>query len=449
MTRPLSVPEIFAKLESTSGKNDKIEILKEHKDNDIFRLVVEKALDPFNIYYMKQIPEHKFTNNSVVKLDRVVQQLDRLSSRQKTGNDAKLFVQQILSQLSEADGDIVQRVITKDLKSGVAASTVNAAWGKGSIPTFDVMLCSKYTEKNIAKLTWPVCVQEKMDGMRVIFKVTQSGVDVYSRSGKDLGLSDLFRSELFHLAYADNLNDTKAYVFDGELMVKEKNGSYMARKKANGILNKAIKGTCSEEEKQDIYAVVWDILPTSAFELGEYDITYASRYAYLHKRFNSLTNFKDERRMELLPSTICSNMDEVLEIYNDFISKGSEGVVVKDLSSGWKNKRVPHHIKMKIEESADLEIKEVVGGEGKYSGMLGNFILESKCGKLRVSVGSGFSDAQRTEYFTEDMVGKIVEIKYNEIISSQKADVKSLFLPIFLNIRDDKKTADTLAKLEK
>jgi len=111
MTRPLSIPEIFAQLEATSGKNDKIAILKEHKDNDIFRLVVEKALDPFNVYYMKQIPEHNITNNSVVKLDRVVQQLDRLSSRQKTGNDAKLFVQQILSQLSEADGDIVQRVL--------------------------------------------------------------------------------------------------------------------------------------------------------------------------------------------------------------------------------------------------------------------------------------------------------------------------------------------------
>jgi len=311
------------------------------------------------------------------------------------------------------------------------------------------MLCSKYTEKNIAKLTWPTCVQEKMDGMRVIFKVTQSGVDVLSRSGKDLGLSDLFRTELFHLAYADNLNDTKAYVFDGELMVKEKNGSYMARKKANGILNKAIKGTCTEEEKQDIYAVVWDVLPTSAFELGEYDVSYSQRYAYLYKRFNSLTNFKDERRMELLPSTMCNNIDEVLGVYNKFIAGGSEGVIVKDMSSGWKNKRVSHHIKMKIEESADLEIKEVVGGEGKYSGMLGNFIVESKCGKLRVSVGSGFSDAQRVEYFTEDMVGKIVEVKYNEIISSKKADVKSLFLPIFLHIRNDKKNADTLAKLEK
>lgn len=451
MARPLTVPQIIFLLEETSSKNEKLEILKEHKDNALLRLVIGKALDPYTAYYMKKVPEYTITNNSVVKLDRAINHLDKLSSRQKTGNDAKMFVQQILSQLDKDDAEILTRVLVKDLKAGFGASTVNKSWGKDSIPVFDVMLCSKNTEKTLAKITYPACVQEKMDGMRVIFKVTQQGVDVLSRNGKDLGLSDLFKNELFHLIYADNLKDSKGYMVDGELLCKEGNGSFMARKKANGILNKAIKGTISEEEKKDIYAVVWDIIPQKSFNAGEYEVNYQERYAYLYRRFQTLKTFKDpdNRRMELLASVMCDNIDQVLEIYKDFINKGSEGIILKDVNEGWKNKRVWHHIKFKVEETCDLIITEVVGGEGRLTGMLGNFIAESKCGKLRVGIGSGFSDKERQEYFTNDMVGEIVEVKYNELISSKNADVMSLFLPVYVKMRKDKKIPDTLAKLQK
>lgn len=448
---PLTVPQIITLLEETSSKNGKLEILQKYKDNELLRLVVERALDPYTVYYMKKVPDYVFTNKSAVKLDRAIAHLDKLSSRQKSGKDAKLFVQQILSQLDEGDANVLTRVLTKDLKAGFGASTVNKAWGKDAIPVFDVMLCSKNTEKALAKIKFPAAVEEKMDGMRVIFKVTQQGVDVLSRSGKDLGLSELFRNELFHLIYANNLTDTKGYMVDGELLCKEGNGSFMARKKANGILNKAIKGTISEEEKQDIYAVVWDIIPVDSFNAGEYNVSYQQRKSYLGKRFDTLATYKDpdNRRMELLETKMCDNMDEVLEIYKEFINKGSEGIILKDVNEGWKNKRVWHHIKFKVEETADLIITEVVGGQGRLAGKLGNFIVSTKAGDLSCGVGSGFSDAERAEYFTNDMVGKIVEVKYNELISSKNADVMSLFLPVFVKIRHDKKIPDTLTKLQK
>lgn len=447
---PLTVPQIFAKLESTSSKNEKIEILKENQKNKEFRIVVQKALDPFNVYYMKKIPDHKPAKGSIATFTNIMQNIEKLSTRKKTGNEAITYIKQILERVSADDGDIIQRVITKDLKCGIAASTVNKAWGDNFIPTFDVMLCSKYNEKAVEKLKWPVMVQEKMDGMRVIFRVTQEGVDVLSRSGKNLGLGELFRTEMFHLIYSNNLDDTKGYIVDGELLVKQKNGSFMERKKANGILNKAIKGTLTEDDKKDIHAVVWDISPLKSFEEGVYNIAYQERYDYLLKRSNATNRtFKEDRRVEVLTTKKCGNMEQVLEVYKEFISAGSEGVIIKDGSKGWANKRVNHQIKMKIEETADLIIKEVVGGEGKYAGMLGKFVVESKCGELSCGVGSGFSDAERSEFFTEDMVGKIVEVKYNEIISSKKADIKSLFLPIFVRMRNDKKNADTLAKLQK
>jgi hypothetical protein len=57
-------------------------------------------------------------------------------------------------------------------------------------------------------------------------------------------------------------------------------------------------------------------------------------------------------------------------------------------------------------------------------------------------VGSGFNDAQRKQYWKENLVDKIVAVKYNSRIKN-KAGEESLFLPVFIELRDDKDVADT------
>jgi hypothetical protein len=58
---------------------------------------------------------------------------------------------------------------------------------------------------------------------------------------------------------------------------------------------------------------------------------------------------------------------------------------------------------------------------------------------LKVSVGSGFNDDQRNQ--GDELVGKIVAVKYNAKIVNKQGEV-SLFLPIFIEIRNDKDVAD-------
>jgi hypothetical protein len=41
-------------------------------------------------------------------------------------------------------------------------------------------------------------------------------------------------------------------------------------------------------------------------------------------------------------------------------------------------------------------------------------------------------------------LGKIVAVKYNALIDDKKTGQKSLFLPVFVEIRDDKGVADTI-----
>ena len=73
----------------------------------------------------------------------------------------------------------------------------------------------------------------------------------------------------------------------------------------------------------------------------------------------------------------------------------------------------------------------------------------SEDGLVEVNVGSGFSDAQRKEYFNPKMIGNVIEIKYNEIIDNKfDKSIKSLFLPIFVGTRVDKSKANTLKELK-
>ena len=57
-------------------------------------------------------------------------------------------------------------------------------------------------------------------------------------------------------------------------------------------------------------------------------------------------------------------------------------------------------------------------------------------------VGSGLTDEQRKDFFTSELIGKIVAVKYNARIKN-KAGEESLFLPIFLEVREDKTEADS------
>ena len=119
--------------------------------------------------------------------------------------------------------------------------------------------------------------------------------------------------------------------------------------------------------------------------------------------------------------------------------EGYEGIILKDGRGIWEDKRAKHQIKFKGEMECDLKIVGIEEGTGKYVGKLGAIICESADSIIKVNVGSGFNDIQRSTL--KDLVGKIVAVKYNARIKNKQGE-ESLFLPIFIEIREDKDEAD-------
>ena len=92
---------------------------------------------------------------------------------------------------------------------------------------------------------------------------------------------------------------------------------------------------------------------------------------------------------------------------------------------------------MKLMDTVDLEVLEVLEGEGKYEGMLGKVRCEYKGNDL--FVGSGWSDEERERYWNNPnlLIGKTIEIAYqNE--TENKDGSKSLRFPVKKCVREDK-----------
>ena len=78
--------------------------------------------------------------------------------------------------------------------------------------------------------------------------------------------------------------------------------------------------------------------------------------------------------------------------------------------------------------------------------MIGAILCESSDGILKVDVGSGFKDEDRKKDPSE-YLGKIAAIKYNMRIKNKQGE-ESLFLPVFLEVREDKTEADAIGSIK-
>ena len=426
----MNINVFLESLAANASRNFKIEQLTANSDNETLRDVVRLALDPFTQFYQRKIP--KYTRGSVentVTLEEGIDSLFDLSQRIVTGNAAIEHLTNILTNLSEDDAKVIERIIAKDLKCGVQVSTANSVWS-GLIKEYPVMLCSPFEEKLVNKVKFPALVQTKMDGMRFNAIVKDGKVEFRSRNGKEIQLLGNLEKEFAAIA---GIVDC---VFDGELLVKE-DGIILDRQTGNGILNKANKGTISATEASKVHATVWDVIPYAYFVDGLCPVPYGKRWESLRTIYEQ----NQSGRISLVDSWEIDDLEKAQTLFEYLLATGQEGIILKDKSGAWEDKRAKHQIKFKGEMECDLKIVGIEEGNGKYAGMLGAILCESADGVVQVRVGSGFNDEHR-KTLGEEILDKIVAVKYNMRIKN-KLGQESLFLPIFVEIRNDKEVADS------
>ena len=424
------INDIFETLASNNSRNFKIEYLTQHKDNELLKEVIRLALDPFTNFYIRKIPAYDTPITPTVSLERALEELKLLSSRTVTGNAGINHLIDILEECE--DSEVIERIIQKDLKCGVSIATANAVW-KELVHDYPCMLCSAYDEKLVNKIKFPAIVQRKEDGMRFNAIVRNGVCEFRSRNGKQIYLLGNLEDQFITLANGKDL------VYDGELLVRD-NGKLLDRQTGNGILNRANKGTITKSQAEMVCATVWDIISYDDFCTGKSLVPYKERFDEL----KSLLDVHNPSKIELVLTRIVPDIQTATAFFQEMLGDEQEGIILKDVDSIWENKRSKSQVKFKGVLETDLRVVDIQMGPGKYEGMLGAIVCESSDGIIKVNVGSGFSDEQRKSL---DYIDKIVAIKYNARISNKQGE-QSLFLPVFVETRDDKDIADSSLEIK-
>ena len=154
------------------------------------------------------------------------------------------------------------------------------------------------------------------------------------------------------------------------------------------------------------------------------------------------------KNIKIVDTYTVNSLEQAYTIYSKYTAQGLEGVVIKTKDFKWSSGTSKECVKLKIEFECDLEVVAITEGTGKASNMMGSITLKSSDGIIVTDCGSGFSDKDRQEWWwgRVNRIGSIVTVKANDIISKRDSDVKSLFLPIFLEHRLDKAEADSYTR---
>ena len=333
--------------------------------------------------------------------------------------------------------NILMKILTKRMNIGIGAKLINKAVGRELIPDPSLMLASD-DQKEIASWEKIYC-EEKYDGVRVIAKGNrEQGFQFYTRSFNELDKTKLSRIEAELIKALHASNTVSDVFFDGELTDHN-------RKSVSGKVTQILKGTAPNDIDKEFIFNVFDIEKSQTLESGKGSIPYLQRRKELEFQLGFLS---ENSPVKIARQWIADTMDEVHGIYGQIISLGGEGVILKCADHVYECKRSRNWVKLKQIQDCDLEVVGWFPGEGKREGFIGGFICKDSSGTLEVRIGSGFTDKdlQELSQNPDSLIGKIAAIQYNEPITD-KFGGRSLFLPRFIEIRNDKTSADDMSKV--
>lgn len=411
-------------LKSISSTNEKKKFLEEHINDEEFIHLLKFLLDARKITGISKAKLNKKVKTDV-EIIAGLNNMDELYSylvANNTGTDADILAcQHMIEEHAETDEEkkFIGDIITKSLKLGVDTKLVNSVYGKGFIPVHEVQLGSprdKLRLKNGEKF-W---LTQKLNGTRA----TYINGKLISRQGIEFKGLEHIIEELSN--YGED------YIFDGELIRKNVDGLSDNENFTigTGIINS------DEEDKACIEFVIFDMVDKFDFLMrGKSKQDYRIRRNMLNVIAEDCRNCDSVR---VVPVIYYGSDPNMIDHYLEYAeSMGWEGLMLNK-NAPYVCKRTTDLIKIKKFKYSDLKIVGYEEGTNKYEGMLGAVIVDYKGNT--VNVGSGFTDEQREEYWKirEELIGKIVEVKYKDVTKDKKTGLESLQFPIFQRIREDK-----------
>ena len=353
-------------------------------------------------------------------------------TRNVTGNTARDMIQQMMKSSTKAQWNgWYRRILIKDLRCGVSEKTVNKVVEKKyadfAIPVFSCQLAhdsANHEEKVVGKKY----IEVKLDGVRVITIVRTDGrVDLFSRNGKQLDNFPHVAEQIS--AVVKKSPPPYDLVLDGEIM----SSSFQ------DLMTQVHRK--SDVKANDAILNLFDFVPLEDFEKGSWNKRQEDRSAMVyhwHKANKDVLPNVAVVGHELVDLDTEEGQKRYKEINAQAIAGGYEGIMLKDPKAKYECKRSVAWLKLKPFIEVSLTVTAVEEGTGRNVDKLGALVCEGvDDGKsIRVNVGSGFTDSDRTTYWdnADSIIGDIVEVRADAITQNQDGTY-SLRFPRFLHFR--------------
>lgn len=417
----VEVIKLFKQIQETSSLNNKKAIIIANKDNELFKKSLIFLLDGKIVTGISNTKISKNVGNDFVLTSDTWEDVMNYLQLHNSGKDEDiLYIQRFLINQSDEHKEFYKQMITKTFRLGADAKLVNKCI-PGLIPTFDVMLGTPIDKVKLKGNEW-ISISRKLNGTRCVFV----GDKCMTRQGKEyIGLDHII--ENLHTLGLEN------YFVDGELIYKNKEGlsDSEAFQKGTGI------AMSKDRDKSDLKLVIFDVFPLEEFWSGKSKELYSKRKQALLEIENNIRLLNVLENVEVVQ--MCYEGTNHSEIWKwlDYAEENDWEGIILNLDSPYECKRTKSLIKVKKFFSCDIRCTGIEEGSGRNKGTLGALVCNYKGNK--VNVGSGFSDEDRKRIWQhpEDIIGRIVTVKYKEETKNKDGGI-SIQFPVFETVRFDK-----------
>ena len=260
----------------------------------------------------------------------------------------------------------------------------------------------KVTNKKIYDKSW--YASRKIDGLRCLIYMGNDG-ELHTASRGAMNYDAAMYEILSHPMLIDCFKDNPGLIMDGECY----HHGYSLQK-LNSI---------ARTQKT---AVDYEVLQFYWYDVVDPNSTFDERWAYMNDLrdgmdlgFDPEKEFKDgELRIQFVPQQLISGWDNILNLHNEYVSEGWEGLVIRDPDKVYRpNGRTNDMIKVKVYKKDDCF--RVIG---KEPGLRGSedmvFIMQMPDGRTFKAKPIGDRE-QKEEYwnnFDERYKGHLGECKF-------------------------------------
>lgn len=285
----------------------------------------------------------------------------------------------------------------KQLKKGYCKTLAEAESGvvdsiiQGGIEP--MLAPSKIYPHFASKLKWPVYVQPKLDGTRLIAILKDGKCTLWSRTRKPV-------NSLPHIVKA----------------VEEKMGGY-----GDLILDGEAFSYAYRNNFEDLISLIRCDAPAPGHEAVDYHIydlpscleNFGKRNAALHKMLNKTNSSAPLVEVQTL---VAKNHEEIMAIHEENLALEYEGSMIRNDGPYEEGRRSIHLQKLKNFTDSEYPILGAEEGRGKDAGTVGAFVCVTPEGKrFRARLKATYEHRRHLFENPEEWQGKLLTVKYQNL----------------------------------